>query len=58
MEERQREREKKEKDLKNNLERRRKTAQKMQQRTRRGQPLMKYQIPNLLEKISKSMNKE
>mgnify|MGYP001633918378 CR=1 len=58
MEERQKEREKKEQDLKKNLEKRKKTAQKMQQRTRRGQPLMKYQIPNLLEKISKSMGQE
>ena len=58
MEERQKEREKRANELKSNLKMRKQTAKKMQKKTHRGQPLMKYQIPNLLEKISKSLGKE
>jgi hypothetical protein len=57
MEEKEKEREKREQDLKENLHKRKQQAHNMQKRTRRGQPLMKYQIPNLLEKITKSMKK-
>lgn len=58
MEEKEKEREKIEQDLKENLHKRKQQAHNMQKRTRRGQPLMKYQIPNLLEKITKSMKND
>ena len=58
MEEKQKERQKRENELRSTLKKRKQTAQKMQKKTHRGQPLMKYQIPNLLEKISKSLGKE
>ena len=44
MEEKEKEREKREQDLKENLHKRKQQAHNMQKRTRRGQPLMKYQI--------------
>ena len=48
----------KEKNLRSVLKQRRNTAHKMQKSTQRGQPLMKYQIPNLLEKITSRLEKE
>mgnify|MGYP003262171671 CR=1 FL=1 len=58
QEEKEKEKKEKEKNLKSVLKQRRYTAHKMQKRTQRGQPLMKYQIPNLLEKITSRLEKE
>ena len=52
------EKEKKEIDLKSNLKKRKVESKKMLKRTRKGQPLMKYQIPNLLQKIEKRINED
>lgn len=56
MEEKRKEQEQKERDLKANLKKRKVESKKMMKRTKKGQPLMKYQIPNLLQKIEKRMN--
>ena len=58
QEEKAQEKKEKEKNLRSVLKQRRNTAHKMQKRTQRGQPLMKYQIPNLLEKITSRLEKE
>lgn len=58
QEELEREKKEKEEALKHALKKRKVTAHKMQKRTQRGQPLMKYQIPNLLEKITSKLEKE
>ena len=57
QEELQQEKKEKEETLKRALKQRKVTAHKMQKRTQRGQPLMKYQIPNLLEKITSRLEK-
>lgn len=56
VEERKKEKELKEKELKSNLKKRKVESKKLLKRTKKGQPLMKYQIPNLLQKIEKRIN--
>ncbi|KAK8827782.1 hypothetical protein WA577_007329, partial [Blastocystis sp. JDR] len=51
VEEKKKEKEQKEKEISSNLKHRKEVAKQMKKRTHKGQPLMKYQIPNLLEKI-------
>ena len=58
QEELEREKKEKEEALKHALKKRKVTAHKMQKRTQRGQPLVKYQIRNLLEKITSKLEKE
>ena len=58
MEEKKKEREKKEMEIKSNLKHRKQVAKQMQKRTHKGQPLMKFQIPNLLQKIESKMKSD
>lgn len=55
VEEKKKEKEQKEKEISSNLKHRKEVAKQMKKRTHKGQPLMKYQIPNLLEKIESRM---
>ena len=56
--EKEKEKEKKEKELKSKLKDRKVESKKMMKRTKKGQPLMKYQISNLLQKIEKKIQSE
>ena len=58
MEEKKKERERKEMEIKSNLKHRKQVAKQMQKRTHKGQPLMKDQIPNLLQKIESKVKSE
>ena len=58
MEEKKKERERKEMEIKSNLKHRKQVAKQMQKRTHKGQPLMKYQIPNLLQRIESKVKSE